>query len=79
MPTVLGKRRKFSQMARRNGECLDNAAALQDCDGTASSAHLNGDGNVTMTFRSGQALLSEVRHASSMVSGSGEDCLRRGY
>eukprot|EP00913_Durusdinium_trenchii_P029191 g27366.t1 len=26
----------------------------QDCDGTASSAHLNGDGNVTMTFRSGQ-------------------------
>ena len=27
----------------------------QDCDGTASSAHLNGDGNVTMTFRSGQA------------------------
>lgn len=26
----------------------------QDCDGTASSAHLNGDGNVTMTFRGGE-------------------------
>ncbi|CAJ1447365.1 unnamed protein product [Effrenium voratum] len=26
----------------------------QDCDGVASSAHLNGDGNVTMTFRGGE-------------------------
>eukprot|EP00439_Symbiodinium_sp_Y106_P057822 s1675_g8.t1 len=25
----------------------------QECDGTASSAHMNGDGNVTMTFRGG--------------------------